>query len=149
MQKFKIGIIKEGKTPPDTRVVLSPKQCSTIMQRFPQVDICVQASPNRCFTNEEYTSEGITIQSQVNDCDILLGVKEVPVAELIAGKTYFFFSHTIKKQPYNQQLLKAIVQKNIRLIDYECLVNEEGERIIAFGHWAGVVGAHNGQGQLK
>ncbi len=143
MQKIKIGIIKEGKTPPDTRVVLSPKQCAMLMQQFPQIDMCVQASPNRCFTNEEYVKEGITITEQVNDCDVLLGVKEVPITELIDNKTYFFFSHTIKKQPYNQKLLQAVVQKNIRLIDYECLVNEQGERIIAFGHWAGVVGAHN------
>lgn len=143
MQKIKIGIIKEGKTPPDTRVVLSPKQCTMVMKHFPKVHICVQASPNRCFTDDEYAKEGIIIQQQVNDCDILLGVKEVPIKELIADKTYFFFSHTIKKQAYNQKLLQAIVQKNIRLIDYECLVNEQGERIIAFGHWAGVVGAHN------
>jgi len=143
MQKIKIGIIKEGKTPPDTRVVLSPKQCKAAMERFANVNICIQASPNRCFKDEEYANEGITVQEQVDDCDILMGVKEVPIDQLIADKTYFFFSHTIKKQAYNQKLLQAIVQKNIRLIDYECLINERGERIIAFGHWAGVVGAHN------
>jgi len=98
MQKIKIGIIKEGKTPPDTRVVLNPKQCAMVKQRFPQVDICVQASPNRCYTDEEYSNEGIEVLQEVNDCSILMGVKEVPIEQLIAGKTYFFFSHTIKKQ---------------------------------------------------
>jgi len=143
MQKIKIGIIKEGKTPPDTRVVLSPKQCALVMQRFPQVDICVQASPNRCYSDQEYMKEGISVQDTVDDCSVLLGVKEVLIEDLMVDKTYFFFSHTIKKQAYNQKLLQAVVNKNIRLIDYECLVNEKGERIIAFGHWAGVVGAHN------
>jgi hypothetical protein len=73
-----------------------------------------------------------------------LGIKEVPVKELIPGKTYLFFSHTKKKQPHNQALLRSILEKKITLIDYECLEHEDGQRIIGFGFFAGVVGAHNG-----
>jgi alanine dehydrogenase len=71
-------------------------------------------------------------------------VKEVPVEQLIPGKTYLFFSHTIKKQPHNRKLLQALVKNKIRLIDYECLIDDKGIRVIAFGRWAGIVGAHNG-----
>jgi len=139
---MKIGLIREGKTPPDTRVVLTPGQCKNILQNG-DITITVQPSPNRCYTDEEYRNAGISINENIEDCDVLLGVKEVPIDQLIPNKTYCFFSHTIKEQPYNQKLLQAVVEKNIRLIDYECLVNSKGQRIIAFGHWAGIVGAHN------
>jgi len=139
---MKIGLIREGKTPPDTRVVLTPNQCKNISQ-INDIDVVVQPSTNRCFIDEEYKNAGINLNENIQDCEVLLGVKEVPINQLIPNKTYCFFSHTIKEQPYNQKLLKAVVDKNIRLIDYECLVNSKGQRIIAFGHWAGVVGAHN------
>jgi hypothetical protein len=80
----------------------------------------------------------------MQDCDILFGIKEVPVAELIDGKTYFFFSHTKKKQPYNQKLLMSIIEKKISLVDYECMEHDDGQRILGFGFFAGIVGAHNG-----
>jgi len=139
---MKIGLIREGKTPPDTRVVLTPKQCKSILQNN-NITLVVQPSSNRCYADDEYENAGINLSENVQDCEVLLGVKEVPIDQLIPNKTYCFFSHTIKEQPYNQKLLKAAVDKNIRLIDYECLVNSKGHRIIAFGHWAGVVGAHN------
>lgn len=139
---MKIGLIREGKTPPDTRVVLTPNQCKSILKND-KISLTVQPSSNRCFTDEEYENAGTELNENVKDCEVLLGVKEVPIDQLIPNKTYCFFSHTIKEQPYNQKLLKAVVDKNIRLIDYECLVNSTGQRIIAFGHWAGVVGAHN------
>jgi len=139
---MKIGLIREGKTPADTRVVLTPNQCKSILQKG-TVSLAVQPSPNRCYTNEEYENAGVTLSENLEDCEVLLGVKEVPIEQLIPNKTYCFFSHTIKEQPYNQKLIKAVVEKNIRLIDYECLVNEKKQRIIAFGHWAGIVGAHN------
>ena len=72
-----------------------------------------------------------------------MGVKEVPIPSLIEDKTYLFFSHTIKKQAYNRNLLRAVLDKKIRLIDYEALINEHGHRIVAFGRWAGIVGAYN------
>lgn len=140
----RIGLIKEGKTPADNRVSLTPAQCKWIHKNVPQVQIVVQSSPDRCFSDREYESAGAEITDDMNDCDILLGIKEVPVEHLIAGKTYMFFSHTKKKQPHNQKLLRAILEKNIRMIDYECLEHEDGQRIIGFGFFAGIVGAHNG-----
>ncbi|MEO1261407.1 MAG: NAD(P)-dependent oxidoreductase [Bacteroidota bacterium] len=140
---MKIGIIKEGKTPPDSRVALTPAQCKAIKNEF-QLDIIVQPSPTRCFPDEDYLAAGIPLSDNLSGCDILMGVKEVPISQLIGEKTYFFFSHTIKEQAYNQQLLWSVLEKNIRLIDYEVLTNENGQRLIAFGKFAGMVGAHNG-----
>jgi saccharopine dehydrogenase (NAD+, L-lysine forming) len=139
-----IGLIKEGKIPADNRVALTPAQCKWIHKNSDQVRIIAQSSDNRCFSDREYQSAGVEVKEDISDCDILLGIKEVPVAQLIAGKTYLFFSHTKKKQPHNQQLLRAILDKKIRLVDYECLEHEDGQRIIGFGFFAGIVGAHNG-----
>jgi alanine dehydrogenase len=141
---IKIGLIKEGKVPADNRVALTPAQCKWIHKNAAHVRIVAESSASRCFSDKEYSSAGVDIQSDLSDCDILLGIKEVPVQLLMPGKTYLFFSHTKKKQPYNQQLLRAILDKNIRLVDYECLEHEDGQRIIGFGFFAGVVGAHNG-----
>jgi len=141
---MKIGLIREGKIPVDNRVALTPAQCKWIQKNFDGVQISVQTSQNRCFANREYQIAGIEVKDSVSDCDILLGIKEVPVTELIPGKTYLFFSHTKKMQPHNQKLLHTILEKKITLIDYECLEHEDGERIIGFGFFAGVVGAHNG-----
>jgi len=144
MGKIKIVLIKEGKVPKDKRVALTPYQARQVMERFPEVDLVAQTSDIRCFTDQDYLNEGIQVVDSVDDCDILLGVKEVPIPNLIANKTYFFFSHTIKKQPYNQPLIREVISKKIRLIDYETLTDETGKRIIAFGRWAGIVGAYNG-----
>lgn len=144
MGKIKIALIKEGKVPKDKRVALTPYQARQVMERFPEVDLVAQTSDIRCFTDQDYLNEGIQVVDSVDDCDILLGVKEVPIPNLIANKTYFFFSHTIKKQPYNQPLIREVISKKIRLIDYETLTDETGKRIIAFGRWAGIVGAYNG-----
>ena len=140
----RIGLIREGKTPPDTRVALTPQQCVQIMLEHPGLQIVVQPSPIRCFTDTEYTDAGIPLQEDLGDCDILLGIKEVPVDQLIEGKTYFFFSHTKKAQPYNRPLMQALIKKRIRMIDYECLTHSDGQRILGFGFYAGLVGAHNG-----
>lgn len=140
---MKIGIIREGKIPPDSRVVFTPSLCVDIKHEN-NLEIVVQRSPNRCFSDETYSQKGVKLVDNVEDCDVLIGVKEVPIDQLIPNKTYFFFSHTIKAQPYNRDLLKAVIAKNIRLIDYEVLTNEDGQRVIAFGRFAGMVGAHNG-----
>jgi len=140
---MKIGIIREGKVPPDSRVPLTPKQCRQIIDNYP-IQIKVQKSPNRCYNNAEYEAEGISLVDDIADCEVLMGVKEVPIAQLISDKTYFYFSHTIKKQAYNRDLLRAMLEKNIRMIDYETLTNERDKRLIAFGRFAGIVGAHNG-----
>ncbi|PZR30042.1 MAG: alanine dehydrogenase [Citrobacter freundii] len=141
---IKIGLIREGKIPADNRVALIPAQCKWILKHLPDVKVLAQSSSSRCFTDREYIAAGVEVKEDVSDCDILLGIKEVPVSQLIADKTYLFFSHTKKKQPHNQALLKAVLDKRIRLIDYECLEHEDGQRIIGFGFFAGVVGAHNG-----
>lgn len=141
---MKIGIIREEKNPPDNRVPLTPLQCADIHELFPEIDLVVEPSANRCFSNEEYMNAGLRLQKDLSDCDVLLGVKEVPKEKLISGKTYFFFSHTIKKQPYNKGLMQTLIAKNIRMIDYETLTHKDGKRILGFGYFAGVVGAHNG-----
>ena len=128
---MKIGVIKEGKNPPDKRVPLTPKQRNLLKQKF-AFDIVVQPSDIRCFNDQEYVDEGIVLQNDLSDCDIILGVKEVPIENLIRNKTFVFFSHTIK-QPYNQSLLKMIIEKSIQLIDYEVLKGEDGKRVIGFG----------------
>lgn len=141
---IRIGLIREGKIPADNRVALTPAQCKWIHKNSAEVQIIVQSSPQRCFTDKEYTLAGVEVKEDISDCDILFGIKEVPIGHLIPGKTYLFFSHTRKKQPYNQALFHAMMQQQITLIDYECLEHEDGQRIIGFGFFAGVVGAHNG-----
>lgn len=139
-----IGIIKEGKKVPDKRTAFSPQQCGEIMSKYPFVRFYVQPSPIRCFKDEEYAAKGCLLQDDLGHCDIIFGIKEVPIPALISDKTFLFFSHTIKKQPYNRNLLQTILEKNISLIDYETLKNPQGERIVAFGRYAGLVGAYNG-----
>lgn len=140
---IKFGIIKEGKVPIDRRVPLTPSQAKTLRDTF-NVNVLVESSDIRCFSDDDYRKEGLEVVKSVEDCDVILGVKEVPLDKLIQGKTHFFFSHTIKKQAYNRGLLQTILSKNIRLIDWETLTNNNGKRIIAFGRWAGIVGAYNG-----
>ncbi|MFD2513151.1 NAD(P)-dependent oxidoreductase [Pontibacter locisalis] len=144
MSKLKFGIIKEGKIPVDKRVPLTPKKCVEALQEFPDMDIAVQPSNIRCFSDAEYRELHIPMQEDLSDCDVLMGVKEVPIDQLIPGKTYMFFSHTIKKQPHNAKLLRAILDKNITLIDYETIKTADGQRVVAFGRYAGIVGAYNG-----
>ncbi|MFK7900297.1 MAG: alanine dehydrogenase, partial [Cyclobacteriaceae bacterium] len=139
---IKIGIIKEGKTPTDRRAPFSPTQCANILATYKNVELKIESSADRCFSDDEYKAAGVPVVASVNDCDILFGVKEVPIKNLLADKTYFFFSHTIKKQAYNRNLLQEIIQKNITLIDYECL-KKDGNRVVAFGRFAGIVGAYN------
>ncbi len=139
----KIGIIREGKIPIDRRVPITPEQAKHISNSF-GVEVKVQSSDIRCFPDQDYQEAGIEVVESIDDCDIILGVKEVPIDKLISGKTHFFFSHTIKKQDYNQNLIRSIIDKKIRLVDWETLTNGNGNRVIAFGRWAGIVGAYNG-----
>ena len=141
---FTIGLIREGKTPPDKRVPLTPKKCIEAQASFPNLEIVVQSSAVRSYTDQEYRDLGIEVRDDISACDVLMGVKEVPIDQLIPHKTYLFFSHTVKKQPSNRQLLRAVLAKHITLIDYELLTNAQGERIVAFGRYAGIVGAYNG-----
>lgn len=142
--KLTIGIIREGKVPPDKRVPLTPEQCRKLMDMYSELEIVVQPSPIRAFKDEEYASKGISLKEDLTGCDLIIGVKEVNISDLIPNKKFMFFSHTIKKQPYNRELLRAIVEKNIELIDYEVLKDTTGKRIIGFGRYAGIVGCYNG-----
>jgi len=141
---MKIGLIREGRTPHDKRVAFTPEQCAYIQNHFSGIEIVVQPSEWRCYKDEEYASKKIKLDEDLSDCDILMGVKQVPVNDLIANKKYLFFSHTIKKQPHNRELLEVILKKNIQLIDYECLTDAKFNRIIGFGYYAGLIGAYNG-----
>jgi saccharopine dehydrogenase (NAD+, L-lysine-forming) len=140
---MKIGIIREEKFPRDSRVPLTPSQCKFLTERNPDIQVVVQPCKYRCFTNEEFIYQGVALQEDLSDCDVLLGVKEVPVDFLLAGKTYVFFSHVIKKQPHNRKMLQHAIKHNIRLIDWECMKDKKGKRVIAFGRWAGIVGAYH------
>jgi alanine dehydrogenase len=139
-----LGLIKEGKVPPDNRVALTPAQCKWLQENVKDCKVVVQPSELRCFTDAEYKHAGIEVKDDLSECDLLLGIKEVPLKDLMENKTYMFFSHTKKKQPYNQKLLHTMMDKGITIIDYECLEHEDGQRIIGFGFFAGIVGAHNG-----
>ncbi len=141
--KTMIGIIREGKKPQDIRVPLSPVQCKYIQENYP-VQFVVQPYESRCFSDQEYRDAGITVAENLADCHVLMGVKEVPIDQLQSHKTYLFFSHTIKKQAYNRSLLQNIMEKHIKMVDYETLTDEKGQRLIAFGRFAGIAGAHNG-----
>jgi len=143
MNRFTIGIIRERKSPPDERVPLTPEQCRQIKVAHPQIHIVVEPSPIRCFSDDAYRAQGLDVRDDLSDCDVLIGVKEVPKEHLLPGKKYMFFSHTYKKQPYNRDLLAEILRKNITLYDYELITNSEGRRLIGFGRYAGVVGAYN------
>ena len=139
----RIGLIREGKIPADNRVALTPDQCKWVQKNLP-VEVIVQSSEIRCFTDREYRSAGIEVVDDISNCDILFGIKEVSRESLIPNKIYLFFSHTKKQQLWNQPLFQEIIKRNITLIDYECLAHEDGQRILGFGFFAGIVGAHNG-----
>ena len=142
--KFKVGILRETKTPPDRRVPVTPNLAIKLIKKFPEVELLIQNSDLRCFTDDEYKRAGAQLVDDVSDCDILIGVKEVDIPALIPEKSYLFFSHTAKEQPYNRKLLEEIVSKKITLIDYEYLTDTSNQRLVAFGRWAGIVGAYNG-----
>ncbi|SHJ51144.1 Alanine dehydrogenase [Arenibacter nanhaiticus] len=141
---MKFGIIRERKNPPDRRVVLRPEACKQLLETYARAQVIVEPSPIRVYKDAEYEEKGIKVASEMDSCDVLIGVKEVPITDLIPNKQYFFFSHTIKKQSYNRELLKAVLDKNIELYDHEVITNTKGQRLVAFGRYAGIVGAYNG-----
>ncbi len=141
---IKIGILRETKDPPDRRVPLTPLQIISLKEKYPYVDFFLQPSDIRCFSDQEYSDHGIHLKEDMGDCNILLGVKEVDPSTLVYGKKYLFFAHVGKKQPQNRGMFLEMSKKNITLIDYEYLTTDNGARIVAFGRWAGIVGAYNG-----
>lgn len=140
----KIGILVERSTPLDQRTPLTPDDCAKILSDYPDVSIVVEANPDRIFTDEEYEAAGATISEDMGECDILFGMKRPPPQYLIPEKTYAFFSHTVKKQPHNRELLRQVLKRNIRLIDYECVRRSTGRRAFGSGRLAGIVGAYTG-----
>ena len=141
---MKFAIIKERKSPPDRRVVFSPNELLKVQKHFPEAIFKIESSDVRVFSDKAYKAKRFEVSNDVSDCDVLIGVKEVPIDALIPNKKYFFFSHTIKKQTHNRKLLKAILEKNIDLYDHETIVNTQGFRLIGFGRYAGIVGTYNG-----
>jgi saccharopine dehydrogenase (NAD+, L-lysine-forming) len=141
---IRVGILRETKNPPDRRVPLTPPQIVALEELYPNVEFFVQPSDFRSYSDEEYEYLDIPLKEDLRDCDILMGIKEVDKRTLIEGKTYLFFAHVAKKQPYNRELLREILKKKIRLVDLELLTTEKGERVVAFGRYAGIVGAYNG-----
>jgi alanine dehydrogenase len=140
---MKIGLIREGKVPPDKRVPLTPKQCSYLKNKYPTLEIIVQPSSVRAYPDSDYVNEGIDLTEDLSSCDLIMGVKEVNIQDLIPGKKFMFFSHTIKKQAHNQKLMRALLDKHIEMIDYEVLKDASNKRIIGFGRYAGIVGTYN------
>ncbi len=144
VKTLRVGILRETKNPPDMRVPLTPPQITALEELYPNVEIYVQPSDFRCYSNEEYEYLNIPLKEDLRDCDILMGVKEVDRRTFIPGKTYLFFAHVAKKQPYNQQMFKEMAEEKITLIDFEYLTTDSGKRVVAFGRYAGIVGAYNG-----
>jgi alanine dehydrogenase len=143
-KSIKVAVLKETKTPPDRRAALTPQQCISFINKFPNIDLCIQSSDIRAFKDEEYTKLNLKVVKDISDCDILIGVKEVHIPLLVEGKTYLFFSHTAKEQTHNRNLLQELLKRNIKMVDYEYLTDQSGTRLVAFGSWAGLVGAYNG-----
>jgi saccharopine dehydrogenase (NAD+, L-lysine forming) len=141
---LRVGILRETRNPPDRRVPLTPPQIIALEELYPNVEFFVQPSDFRCYSNEEYEYLDIQLREDLRDCDILLGVKEIDKRTFISGKTYLFFAHVAKKQPHNHEMFREMVEKHISLIDWEYLTTDKGQRIVAFGRHAGIVGAYNG-----
>jgi len=141
---MKFGIIKERKSPPDKRVVFSPRMLQTFKEQYPSAEFVVEPSEVRIFNDDEYRSLGFEVSSDMEQCDVLIGVKEVPLSAMLSNKSYFFFSHTIKKQAHNQKMLQAILDNDITLYDHETITDASGRRLIGFGRYAGIVGTYNG-----
>ena len=141
---LRVGILRETKNPPDRRVPLTPPQIVALEELYPNVEFFVQPSDYRCYSNEEYEYLDIPLKEDLRDCDILMGVKEIDKRTFIPGKIYLFFAHVAKKQPHNLDMLIAMAEKKISLIDFEYLTTDKGQRVVAFGRHAGIVGAYNG-----
>jgi saccharopine dehydrogenase (NAD+, L-lysine forming) len=140
---LKVGILRETRNPADRRVPLTPPQIVALQELYPHVEFLVQPSDFRCYSNEEYEYLNILLKEDLRDCDILLGVKEVDKRTFIPGKIYLFFAHVAKKQPHNLDMFREMADKRISLIDFEYLTTDNGQRVVAFGRYAGIVGAYN------
>jgi alanine dehydrogenase len=139
---MKVGILRETRRWQDRRVAITPETAALILQAYPEIELFIQSSDLRVHQDHEYQQLGISVVDDVSHCDLLIGVKEVANEALIDGKTYVMFSHVAKEQAYNREFFKLMAQKKITLIDYEYFVDQHRARLVAFGFWAGVVGAY-------
>ncbi|KAF5278354.1 hypothetical protein FQA39_LY05843 [Lamprigera yunnana] len=136
-----IAIRREDQSVWERRAPFSPTHVRKLVKKG--VKVIVQPSNRRAYPMQAYLNAGAIIQEDVSEANIIFGVKQVPIDQLIPDKTYCVFSHTIKAQESNMPLLDAILEKNIRLLDYEKLVDSTGQRVVAFGKMAGVAGTVN------
>ncbi|MHA2227024.1 MAG: hypothetical protein ACXAC8_17545 [Candidatus Hodarchaeales archaeon] len=137
--KNTIGIRLEDKNKWEKRVPIVPDDMKDLILNE-NLEFIVQPSPIRAFTDQEYQAIGANVTSDFSEANVIFAIKEIPLAELMAHKTYIFFSHTIKGQIHNMSMLKRILELKCTLIDYEKVVNEKGIRLIFFGNWAGLAG---------
>eukprot|EP00761_Pharyngomonas_kirbyi_P003637 gb/GECH01003641.1/.p1 GENE.gb/GECH01003641.1/~~gb/GECH01003641.1/.p1 ORF type:complete len:922 (+),score=233.67 gb/GECH01003641.1/:1-2766(+) len=134
-----LGIIRETKNKWEGRVALTPEHVRQLIASG--IKVIVQPSNTRCFTDIQYEKAGAVVQEDLSEAPVIIGVKEVPIKKLESNKTFMFFSHTIKAQPYNMPMLDHILENNIRLIDYEKITDNDGKRLVKFGPFAGYAGA--------
>jgi alpha-aminoadipic semialdehyde synthase len=139
MAMNRIGIRRESKNRWERRAPLTPEHVLRLVNDH-EVEFTVQPSDLRTFPNEDYEKVGARIDEEINDVDLTLGIKEIPIPELIPKMKYMFFSHTIKGQEHNMAMLKKMMDLNCTLIDYEKITDEKGRRLIFFGWHAGVAG---------
>ncbi len=136
------GIRHEDKYAMERRTPITPRHCRELIEKD-GLRIVAQSSPKRAFSDDAYREAGAGVQNDLGNCDVIFGVKEIPEEAFEPGKTYVFFSHVIKGQPYNMPMLKKMMEKGCNLIDYECIVDEQGKRLIFFGRFAGLAGMIN------
>jgi len=134
-----IGIRAEDKNRWERRVPLTPDQVGALV-RDAGLRFCVQSSSLRVFPAEDYQAAGAAVVEGPLDCPVILGVKEIPLSKLQPGRSYVFFSHTIKGQPYNMPLLRKLMELGCSLFDYERIADAEGRRLVFFGRHAGLAG---------
>jgi alpha-aminoadipic semialdehyde synthase len=134
-----IGIRHEDKYKLERRSPLTPRHVARLVKQK-KLDIIVQHSEKRIFTDQEYINAGAEVSSDLKKCSVIFGVKEMPVDFFEEGKTYVFFAHVVKGQPYNMPMLRKMMELKCNLIDYEKIVDEQGKRLIFFGRYAGMAG---------
>ncbi len=140
--KHIIGIRHEDKYLMERRVALIPRHVKKLIEEQ-GLEFIVEESPKRIFTHQEFEQAGAKIVTDLSPADVVFGVKEMPMTFFEEGKTYIFFSHVIKGQPYNMPMLKVMMEKGVNLIDYEKVTDEMGRRLIFFGKFAGLAGMIN------
>ncbi len=138
----KIGIRHEDKYLMERRTPIVPDHVDKLIKKH-QLKFQVQHSPKRVFPDDAYREAGAEIVKDLKASEVIFGVKEIPESFFEKNKTYIFFSHVIKGQPYNMPMLKKMMEMGCNLIDYECIADDQGKRLIFFGKYAGLAGMIN------